>query len=118
MSQLFVFAVEGGQILEPAQSSENFLSSLLSLVVVFVGLLVVLALIRLINAAKSGDPQPTEESAAESGSAPKGVPAPGSMGEVKLYTVPDKTAAMLMAIVADKTDTPLNELRFISIREV
>jgi hypothetical protein len=32
--------------------------------------------------------------------------------------VPDKTAAMLMAIVAEKTGKPLNELRFISIKEV
>ena len=32
--------------------------------------------------------------------------------------VPDKTAAMLMAIVADRTGKPLNQLRFISIREV
>jgi len=46
------------------------------------------------------------------------VPAPGSSGEVKLHTVDDKTAAMLMAIVADEFDAPLNELRFISIREV
>ena len=29
-----------------------------------------------------------------------------------------KTAAMLMAIVADKLGKPLNELRFISIREI
>ena len=45
-------------------------------------------------------------------------PAPGSAGTVKLFDVPDKTAAMLMAIVADKTGKPLNELRFISIKEV
>ena len=44
--------------------------------------------------------------------------APGSAGQIKLYDVEPKTAAMLMAIVADKLDTPLNELRFISIREV
>ena len=44
--------------------------------------------------------------------------APGSAGQVKLHTVPPKTAAMLMAIVADKTGKPLNELRFISIKEV
>ena len=44
--------------------------------------------------------------------------APGSAGEVKLYNVEPKTAAMLMAIVADKLGKPLNELRFISIREV
>ena len=45
-------------------------------------------------------------------------PAPGSAGGVKLYDVPDRTAAMIMAIVADKMGKPLNELRFISIREV
>jgi len=44
--------------------------------------------------------------------------APGSAGELKLYDVEPKTAAMLMAIVADKTGKPLNELRFKSIKEV
>ena len=49
--------------------------------------------------------------------APKAV-APGAAGELKLYNVEPKTAAMLMAIVADKMGKPLNELRFISIKEV
>ena len=44
--------------------------------------------------------------------------APGSAGELKLYNVEPRTAAMLMAIVADKLGKPLNELRFISIKEV
>ncbi len=44
--------------------------------------------------------------------------APGSAGQLKLYDVPPKTAAMIMAIVADKMGKPLNELRFISIKEV
>ena len=44
--------------------------------------------------------------------------APGSAGQLKLYDTPPKTAAMLMAIVADKMGKPLNELRFISIKEV
>ena len=44
--------------------------------------------------------------------------APGCAGQLKLHDVPPKTAAMLMAIVADKTGKPLNELRFISIKEV
>jgi len=44
--------------------------------------------------------------------------APGTAGELKLHDVPPKTAAMLMAIVADKMGKPLNELRFISIKEV
>ena len=49
--------------------------------------------------------------------APKPV-APGSAGQLKLYDVEPKTAAMIMAIVADKMGKPLNELRFISIKEV
>ena len=44
--------------------------------------------------------------------------APGSAGELRLHDVEPKTAAMLMAIVADKMGKPLNELRFISIKEV
>ena len=45
-------------------------------------------------------------------------PAPGSAGKLKLHDVEPKTAAMLMAIVADKMGKPINELRFISIKEV
>ena len=45
-------------------------------------------------------------------------PADGSLGDVKLYDVDDATAAMVMAIVADQLDAPLNELRFKSIKEV
>lgn len=44
--------------------------------------------------------------------------APGSAGQLKLHDVAPKTAAMLMAIVANKMGKPLNELRFISIKEV
>ena len=46
------------------------------------------------------------------------VPAPGTAGQLKLHDVNPKTAAMIMAIVADKMGKPLNELRFISIKEV
>ena len=44
--------------------------------------------------------------------------APGSAGQLKLYNVEPKTAAMIMAIVANKMGKPLNELRFLSIKEV
>ncbi len=47
-----------------------------------------------------------------------GPAAPGSAGELKLHDVEPKIAAMLMAIVSDKMGKPLNELRFISIKEV
>ena len=44
--------------------------------------------------------------------------APGRSGEVKLFDVPDKEAAMIMAIVADRLQAPLSTLNFISIKEV
>ena len=47
-----------------------------------------------------------------------GEPAPGTAGQLKLYDTPPKTAAMIMAIVANQMGKPLNELRFISIKEV
>ncbi len=55
-------------------------------------------------------PQPEEQ--------PRAALAPGSAGQLKLYNVEPKVAAMLMAIVAHKMGKPLNELRFLSIREV
>ena len=69
-----------------------------------------------------------EKKAAAAASAPTAAPtvapaaeaakAPGSAGSLKLHDVEPKTAAMIMAIVADKMGKPLNELRFISIKEV
>ena len=44
--------------------------------------------------------------------------APGTAGDIKLYDTDLRDAAMIMAIVADELKKPLNELRFISIREV
>ena len=57
---------------------------------------------------------PAEAPAAE----PEKPLAPGSAGHIKRFDVPDKEAAMIMAIVANKLDTPLNELHFVSIKEV
>ena len=58
-----------------------------------------------------------QAAAAAAPAVPKPV-APGTAGELKLHDVEPRTAAMLMAIVADKMGKPLNELRFISIKEV
>jgi hypothetical protein len=46
----------------------------------------------------------------------KRAPAKGSSGSLNLTTVAPRTAALLMAIVADELKLPLNELRFISIK--
>ena len=67
-----------------------------------------------ITAKKQAPIQEAHEEVTEEVAAPT---APGSAGEVKLYNVEPKTAAMLMAIVADQLGKPLNELRFISIKE-
>jgi len=44
------------------------------------------------------------------------LPANQSRGELNLYNVDDKTAAMIMAIVSDSTKIPLNQLYFKSIK--
>ena len=56
--------------------------------------------------------------AAPAATDPVSAAAPGTAGQLKLYDTPPKTAAMIMAIVANKMGKPLNELRFISIKEV
>ena len=78
-------------------------------------LVVVIAVIRKALADKKAAAVVVEEVAAPVAEAPK---APGSAGKLKLYNVEPKTAAMIMAIVADKLQKPINELRFISIKEV
>jgi Na+-transporting methylmalonyl-CoA/oxaloacetate decarboxylase gamma subunit len=46
------------------------------------------------------------------------ITAPGTAGELKLYDTEPRDAAMIMAILADSLGKPLNELRFLSIREI
>lgn len=46
------------------------------------------------------------------------LPADISVGQCDLHNVSDKDAALIMAIVADKLDAPLNTLVFKSIKEV
>ena len=97
--------------------------ALLGYAVVFFGLIllmgVVIAMGKLFQAkeakAAAAAPAPAAAPAAPAVEAPK---APGSAGQLKLHDVEPKTAAMIMAIVADKMGKPLNELRFISIKEV
>ena len=93
--------------------------------VVFFGLIllmgVVMALGKAFQAmeAKQKAAAPAPAAAAPAAAAPVSAdPAPGSAGKLKLHDVEPKTAAMLMAIVADKMGKPINELRFISIKEV
>ena len=97
--------------------------ALLGYAVVFFGLIllmgVVIAMGKIFQAqekkAAAAAPAAAPAPAAAAPEAPK---APGSAGQLKLHDVEPKTAAMIMAIVADTMGKPLNELRFISIKEV
>ena len=100
------------------------IAAVLGYAVVFFGLVLLMCVVILMGKAMAGTnkkaeakaPGPAPAPAAPA--APAAPPAPGSAGEVKLFDVPDKEAAMIMAIVADKMGKPLNELRFKSIKEV
>lgn len=84
----------------------------LAMVAALALIVVIMAIRKKLSAKKlvEAEPAPAVEASKEV--------APGSAGKLKLHDVPPKTAAMLMAIVADKTGKPLNELRFTSIKEV
>ena len=104
------FAKTGGGVLTIAA---------LGLLVVFAVLVLLMGVIKLMGVLiKEKKPAAKENPVSPAASTEPAVPAPGSCGEVKLFDVPDRTAAMLMAITADKLGEPLNTLRFISIREV
>ncbi len=101
---------------------EAAITALLGYAVVFFGLILLMIVMILLGkcfmAAEKKEDRKSEIPApvpAPQQEAPK---APGSAGQLKLHNVEPKTAAMIMAIVADKLGKPLNELRFISIKEV
>ena len=102
--------------------------ALLGYAVVFFGLILLMIVVMLLG--KAFVAAEARKKAAPAAAAPAAAPvaapaapaapavAPGTAGSLKLHDVPPKTAAMLMAIVADQMGKPLNELRFISIKEV
>ena len=108
--------------------------AVLGYAVVFFGLILLMAVIIVMGKVfMAKDKKSADKAAAAKATMPANVPpvavtpvaaapaeqaAPGTAGQLKLYDVPPKTAAMLMAIVANKMGKPLNELRFISIKEV
>ncbi len=116
---------------------DTVLTAVLGYGVVFLGLIVLMAIVCIMGAvfkasaarkaaaadaaraAHKGPWVPNAPAAKPAApAAPEQPAAPGTAGEVKLFDVPDKEAAMIMAIVADQLGKPLNELRFKSIKEV
>ncbi len=102
----------------------NLLDAVLGYIVVFIGLSLLMCVVIIVGKImvanmKKPAPAPVEAPAAAAVPAVKNLPAaPGAAGEVKIYDTDPRDAAMIMAIVADKLQKPLNELRFVSIKEV
>ena len=95
--------------------------ALLGYGMVFFGLILLMLVVMVMGkifTAKKETPAPAPVAAAAPAPAPEAPVAPGTAGDLKAYDVEPKTCAMLKAIVADKMGKPLNELRFISIKEV
>ena len=98
--------------------------ALLGYAVVFFGLILLMCVVTIMGKifmakdAKAAAAAPAPAASAPAAPAVEAPKAPGSAGQLKLHDVEPKTAAMIMAIVADKMGKPLNELRFISIKEV
>ena len=96
---------------------------LLGYAVVFLGLILLMIVITIMGkimvaSAKKETKAAVQEAAPAAPAAPQAEPAKGTAGELKLYDTDPRDAAMIMAIVADNLGKPLNELRFISIKEV
>lgn len=107
---------------------EGAITALLGYAVVFFGiilLMVVIAIFGKVMHKKKAEAKTVEAAAPAVVPAKEETPAPAADLGMKdgkracdLYNVDDRTAAMLMAIVADEAGIPLNELRFISIKEL
>ena len=94
--------------------------ALLGYGMVFFGLILLMIVVMIMGKVFTAKKETPAAAPAAAPAAPAVEPekAPGTAGQLKTYDVPPKTCAMLMAIVADKMGKPLNELRFISIKEV
>ena len=105
------------------------LYSVTGLLVVFFALILLMAIIKIMTAvgdsaekkaalaAAAAAPAPAAEPVkAETG--PSGVAGPKYTRELKLWDTDPRDAAMIMAIVAETTQIPLNQLQFLSIKEI
>ena len=107
-------ATEPGVVAEEKPSTvDNIIT--LGLVGILAAAVIALVIRKAVSNKKPAAPVVAEPAETPAVDAPT---APGAAGQLKLNNVDPKTAAMLMAIVADKMQKPINELRFISIKEV
>ena len=95
--------------------------ALLGYLVVFLGLVMLMAVVMVMGRIMVARAKKAQAAAVVEAAPVEAAPvaeAPGTAGELKLYDTDPRDAAMIMAIVADTLGKPLNELRFISIKEV
>ena len=123
MNPVVQLAVERGQTLTNA---ERFMNAGIVILVVFGVLLLMYILISLSgkiiqvisNIGKKEEPAKAPATAAPAAAAVSVSEEEFSSGTLKLKDCDEKTAAMIMAIVADDTGIPLSELVFKSIKLV
>ena len=126
MNHLAVAAAQTAVDLENISILNAGIVAVLGYAVVFFGLIALMVVVTLLGKAftaaekkKAAEPAPAPTVEVNPAVATVDqTEAPGTAGTLKLYDTPPKTAAMIMAIVADKLGKPVNELRFISIKEV
>ena len=95
--------------------------ALLGYLVVFLGLVMLMVVVMVMGRIMVARAKKAQAAAAVEVAPVEAAPkaeAPGTAGELKLYDTDPRDAAMIMAIVADTLQKPLNQLRFISIKEV
>lgn len=95
--------------------------ALLGYLMVFLGLVMLMVVVMVMGKIMVARAKKAQAAAAVEVAPVEAAPkaeAPGTAGELKLYDTDPRDAAMIMAIVADTLQKPLNQLRFISIKEV
>ena len=95
--------------------------ALLGYLVVFLGLVMLMVVVMVMGRIMVARARKAQAAAVAEAAPVEAAPvaeAPGTAGELKLYDTDPRDAAMIMAIVADTLQKPLNQLRFISIKEV
>ena len=104
--------------------SDALATSLIGITTVIIILAIIAVLIilvsKVIRAVEGVATKKAADAPATAPSAPAGVPMPAGMnqGELELINTDEKTAAIIMAIVSDKSGIPLNRLSFKSIKLV
>ena len=95
--------------------------ALLGYLVVFLGLVMLMVVVMVMGRLMVARARKAQAAAVAEAAPVEAAPVaegPGTAGELKLYDTDPRDAAMIMAIVADTLGKPLNQLRFISIKEV